>query len=62
MLQKDAHQEKQRITAIIETFIVSLVLLIMVYESFIVNCCSNYAEEEGTTVRKRPNEKMDKVR
>ena len=27
-----------------------------------VNCCSNYTGEDGTTVRRRPNEKIDKFR
>ena len=34
----------------------------MVNECCIVNCCSNYNGEEGTKVRKRPNEKTDKIR
>ena len=35
---------------------------IMAYECCVVNCCSNYTGEEGKTVRRRPYEKMDKIR
>ena len=37
-------------------------LLIMVYECCIVNCRSSYTGQEGTTVRRRPNERIDKIR
>ena len=39
-----------------------IILLIMVYKCYIVNCCSNNSGEERTMARRRPNEKMDKTR